>query len=145
MCYYFYRQSKCRKPAHHYVNWGLKNTPWILMSRCPPVTPYMAVSRYYGPLAKYVKLRVLHALGMPETFSPPTRVSGPDMHHGTCVTHVPWCIPGLLTSGFLWSRWRGKHSRHSRHIHNPRFYVSGKRPISNYQCSRDPTLNTLNR
>ena len=21
------------------------------------------------------------------------------MHHGTCVTHVPWCIPGLLTRG----------------------------------------------
>ena len=31
---------------------------------------------------------------MPGTFSPPPRVSGPDMHHGTCVTHV------------LWSRWR---------------------------------------
>ena len=30
------------------------------------------------------------------------------MHHGTCVTHVPCCIPGSLTSGFLWSRWRGK-------------------------------------
>ena len=21
------------------------------------------------------------------------------MHHGTCVTHVPWCIPGSLTGG----------------------------------------------
>ena len=43
----------------------------------------------YGPLARYVKLRVAHALGMPETFSPPPRVSDPDMHHDTCVTHVP--------------------------------------------------------
>ena len=25
-----------------------------------------------------------------ELFSPPPRVSDPDMHHGTCVTHVPW-------------------------------------------------------
>ena len=25
---------------------------------------------------------------MPGTFSPPPRVSDPDMHHGTCVTHV---------------------------------------------------------
>ena len=33
-------------------------------------------------------------------------VSDPDMHHGTCVTHVPWCMSGSLTSGFLWSRWR---------------------------------------
>ena len=43
---------------------------------------------------------------MPGTFSPPPRVSDSDMHHGTCVTHVPWCMPGSLTSYFLWSRWR---------------------------------------
>ena len=36
---------------------------------------------------------------------PPPRVNDPDMHHGKCVTHVPWCMSGLLTSGFLWSRW----------------------------------------
>ena len=29
-------------------------------------------------------------------------------HHGTCVTHVPWCMPGSLTCGFLWSRRRVK-------------------------------------
>ena len=28
-----------------------------------------------------------------------TRVSDPGMHHGTCVTHVPWCMSGLLTCG----------------------------------------------
>ena len=39
---------------------------------------------------------------MPGTFSPPPRVSDPDMHHGTCVTHVPWCMSGSLTSVFLW-------------------------------------------
>ena len=27
------------------------------------------------------------------------RVSDPGMHHGTCVTHVPWCMSGLLTRG----------------------------------------------
>ena len=26
-------------------------------------------------------------------------VSDPGMHHGTCVTHVPWCMSGLLTHG----------------------------------------------
>ena len=41
---------------------------------------------------------------------PDTAVSDPDMHHGTCVTHVPCCMPGSLTSDFLWSRWRGKSS-----------------------------------
>ena len=23
----------------------------------------------------------------------------PDMHHGTCVTHVPWCMSGSITRG----------------------------------------------
>ena len=36
-----------------------------------------------------------------ERFSPPPWVSDPDMHHGTCVVHVPWCISGSLTNGFL--------------------------------------------
>ena len=26
-------------------------------------------------------------------------VSDPGMHHGTCVTHVPWCMSGSLTCG----------------------------------------------
>ena len=85
---------------------------------------------YNGPLARYVTLRAVHAPGMPGTFSPPLRVSNPDMHHGTCVTHVSWCMPGSLTSGFLWSWWLGKRSRHSRRMRNPRFYVFGKRPMS---------------
>ena len=87
----------------------------------------------HGPLIRYVKLRVVHASGMPGTFSPPSRIRDPDMHHGTYVTHVPWCMPGSLTSGFLWSRWRGKRSRHSRRKHNAQFYVSGKRPMRDVQ------------
>ena len=75
----------------------------------------------HGPLARYVKLRVAHAPGMPGTFSPPSGVSDPDIHHGTCVTHVPWCMPWSLPNGFFWSRWRGKRSRHSRCMRNPQF------------------------
>ena len=70
----------------------------------------------HGPLARYVKLWVAHAPGMPGTFSPPPQVNDPDMHHGTCITHVPLCMPRSITSGFLWSRWQGKRFRHSRHI-----------------------------
>ena len=66
--------------------------------------------RFHGPLVRYVKLWVALAPGMPGTFSPPPLVSDPDMHHGTSVTHVPWCMPGSLTSGFLWSLWRGNVS-----------------------------------
>ena len=69
---------------------------WILCTSIPPPPPPppppMAVVPYAG--------------GMPGTFSPPPRVSDSDMHHGMCVTHVPWCMLGLLTSGILWSRWR---------------------------------------
>ena len=83
-------------------------------------------STSHGPLTRYVKLRVAYAPGMPGTFSPPPRFSDPHMHHGTCVTHIPWCMPGSLTSGFLWSRWREKFSRHSRRMRNAQFYVSGK-------------------
>ena len=65
--------------------------------------------------------------GMPGTFSPPPWVSDPDMHHGTCVMHVPWCMPGSLTSGFHWSRCRGKRSQHSRRMRNLTYLVRGPR------------------
>ena len=67
-----------------------------------------------GPLARYAKLRIAHAPGMPGTFSQPPPISDPDM----------------LTCGFLWTWWREKRSRHYRRMRNPQFYVSGKRPIS---------------
>ena len=89
---------------------------------------YWSEGLCYGPLARYVKSRVAHGSGIPGTFPSPPRVSDPNMHEGTCVTHVPWCMSGSLTSGFLWSR-RRKRSRHSRRMCNPQFYVSGKRPI----------------
>ena len=80
-------------------------------------------------LVRYLKLKVAHAPGMPRTFSQPKRVSDPDMHHGTCVTDLPWCMPGSLNSGFLWSRWRGKRFRHSRPMRYSQFNVSVKRPM----------------
>ena len=91
---------------------------------------YQDIARSDGPLVRYVKLRFPHAPGMPGTFSPPPRASDPDMHHGTCVTHVPWCMPGSLTSGWLWSRWRAIRSRHPRRMRNPHFHVSGKKPMA---------------
>ena len=87
-------------------------------------------SSHHGPLARYVKLGVAHAPGMPGTFSQPSWFGVPDMHHGTCVTHVPWWESGSLISGFLWSRWQGKSSWHSRLMRNSQFYVSGKRPMN---------------
>ena len=62
---------------------------------------------FRGPLARYAKLRLAHALGLAGTYYPSPRVTNPDMRHDTCVTHVQWCMPRSLTGGFLWSRWRG--------------------------------------
>ena len=84
---------------------------------------------FHGPLARCAKLPVVHAPGMAGTFSPPLWVSDPDMHHGTCVAHVPPYMPGSLPSGFLWSPWWGKRSWHSRCMRKPQFSVSGKRPM----------------
>ena len=80
----------------------------------------------HGPLDRHVKFWDAHAPGM---FSPLPWVSDPNMHHSTCVMHVPWCMQGSLTSGFFWSRWQGKRSRYSQHMRNLQFYLSGKRPI----------------
>ena len=44
--------------------------------------------------SRYVKLRFAGAPGM---FSRKPLVNDPGMHHGTCVTHEPWCMSGSLT------------------------------------------------
>ena len=105
---------------------------WFWDRKClDPGSTWIPKLRIHGTLARYIKLRVAHAPGMLGTFPPPQRVSDPDMHHGTCVAHVPWYMSGSLTSGFLWSRWRGKRSQHSQRMRNPWFYVCGKRPMPN--------------
>ena len=84
----------------------LRDTDAFLFSEinsAPYSIPYFG-SIWHGPLTGYVKMRVAHALGMPGTF-PRHRLqrkplaSDPCMHHGTCVTHVPWCMSGSLTLG----------------------------------------------
>ena len=52
---------------------------------------------FHEPVARYEPLRVAQAQGMPGM---PPQVSNPDLHHGTCVTQVPWCMPGSLTRDF---------------------------------------------
>ena len=81
----------------------------------------------YGPLARYVKLRVAHAPGMPGTFSQPltskktasyrSRHASRHMRDARSVTHVGMAKPQR----------RGKRSRHSGRMSNPQFHVSGKR------------------
>ena len=68
---------------------------WASISRI--ITFQMSVPDiYHGPLTRYVTLRVAHVPRMPGPVFPPPQVSNPDMQHDTCVTHVPWCMPGSL-------------------------------------------------
>ena len=101
----------------------------------PAVIASHQVRNINGPLARYVKLRVAHAPGIPGTFSPPPQVNNPDMHHVTCPTYVPWCMPGSLTSGFLKSSWQRKRSRYSMRMRNSQFYISGKSPMDCRCCA----------
>ena len=80
---------------------------------------------------RHVNVNILHTseYALPGTCPPPPGLSGPDMHQSMRVTHVRWCMPGSLTSGFLWSQWRRKGSQHSRRMRNPQYDVFGKMPM----------------
>ena len=50
-------------------------------------------------------------------------VNDPGMHHGTCVTHAPWCMSGSLSL-------RGKFSRHSRRMRTHNFTYLARGPLN---------------
>ena len=94
---------------------------WVVTNYPPPHPHYPATPSapqllsiwLYLDLAQWASCQIRKIAGahgpvMPGTFPPSSQVSDPDMHHGTCVTHVPWCMPGSLTSGFLWNWRRGE-------------------------------------
>ena len=91
--------------------------------------------RGYGSLVRYAKLRVAHAPGMPGMFSPPLRVS---------MTHVPWCMPGSLTTGFLWSRWRGNILGIPGACATRNFTYLVRGPLSKYQKAQINDFHILN-
>ena len=86
---------------------GLNKMTSCCAQLCVKTRRYISIF-YHFPTWASCQIRTIasaHAPGIPGTFSLPPQVSDPDMHHGTCVTHVPWWMPGsLITSGFLWSR-----------------------------------------
>ena len=94
---------------HHWTNVHsievLSHAHHVFSSRKFEQMEFSLVStKWHGPLARYVKLSDANAPGMPGTFSPPPTskkimVSDPGMQNDTCVTHVPWCMSGLLIRG----------------------------------------------
>ena len=91
----------------------------------------------YGPLTRYAKLRVAHEAGR-ERFSPTAgkRSQRASRHllDARAVIHS-----GIADRRFLWSRRRGKRSRHYQSMRKPQFCVSGKRPIQQ-NCMFWPTV-----
>ena len=98
---------------HRSVSWGTRYCcPAIiyyvytclhnLNTKCVGITRSGLVRR--GPLTRYVILRVCIRRECRERFphhqlQRKPLVYDPGMHHGTCVTHVPWCMSGSLTRG----------------------------------------------
>ena len=84
------------------IHWDVCQALWAVHKGVDVWKEQLQQKENHGPLDRCIKLRVVHAPGMPGTFSPPPRISDHDMHHGTCVTHVPWYMPGCTTRNFTY-------------------------------------------
>ena len=82
--------------------WGNLKTALCSGRKCPE-----GLTNINSPWASYQirKIAGCACAGNAGNVSPRRRfhrkplVSDPGMHHGTCVTHVPWCMAGSLTCG----------------------------------------------
>ena len=83
--------------------------------------PGSRVHHSNGPLTRYAKLRLAHAPGMPATFPPPPWVSDPAASRHARDARAVMHAEIAYWRCFLWSRWRGKRSRHSRRMHYRNF------------------------
>ena len=72
----------------------------------------------------------MHAPGMPGKFSPTT-----EFHRKPLVSDPARAV---MHVGIANPQWRGKRSRHSRRMHNPQFYVSGKMEYTPYSWPEPP-------
>ena len=92
----------------------------------------------YGPLTRYVKWRVAHALGMSETFSPAAEFKG------NRKLAIPACITAraVMLVGIAYPRWRGKRSRHSRRMRTRNFTYLARGPLDGLLSQgRTPHIN----
>ena len=84
---------------------------------------------WHGPFTRYAKLLVVHAPGMPETFSPPPTSKKTACWWSQHASRHVRDARAVMHVGIANQWWRGKRSQHSRRMRNPQFVVSGKRPI----------------
>ena len=75
------------------------------------------------------KLRVVHALRLPVTFSPPPTLKETAIYRSRHASRHVRDARAVKHIGIASPQWRGKRSRHSPRMRNPQFCVSGKRPM----------------
>ena len=113
--------------------WGLDCTPW---GNVRSYIQYTVIGWDYVTWASYQIRKIAGCTCAGDTgnvfpatdFKGNPLVSDPGMHHGSFVTHVPWCMSGSLTRC-------GRENVPSiagECMHNLQFYVSGKRPVGVY-------------
>ena len=75
------------------IYWATKLMPYRLVSYCNPMGLLPDTQNCGLRMRRECRERFpRHRLQRPP-------VGDPDMHYGTCVTHVPWCMSGSLTRG----------------------------------------------
>ena len=83
----------------------------------------------HGSLARYVKLRVTYAPGMPGTFSQPLTSKDTASYRSRHASRHVRDAHSVIHVGIIKPQRRGKLPRHSGRMRNPQFHVSGKRPM----------------
>ena len=91
---------------------------------------------YHGPLVRYENCGLRIRRGCRERFPRHRGLIKPVMHHGTCVTHVPWCRPGSLTTPHPTPWSEGQHK--SAHIHKTRWKLNRTKQNIIYQPQPNP-------
>ena len=102
--------------ANYTVESIMESHDWPLLITRHLWTHIFLIELFRGSLARYVKLRVAHAPGMPGT------LAATDFK-GNRYLAIPACITARASHA-----WRGKRSRHSRCMRKPQFSVSSKGP-----------------
>ena len=138
---WFYLRARATEPLVYHVStvgkWGVLLHAGYVLFQLFMVNGYAPLTRlivewaswYSSWASRYVKLRIVHAPGMPGTFSPPLTSKETA---STRSRHAPRHVRdarAVMHVGIANPRWWGKRSRHSRHMRNPKFYLSGKRPM----------------
>ena len=126
--------SQIRRALHPYSSWSPPAATTTWTSATATCTWSAGSLRpMTRPWASY-QIRTIAAcacVGNAGNVFPQPWVSDPVMHHGTCVTHVPWCMSGSLTR-FLLKSIAGKTFPEHAQPANLRIWEETHRDLENW-------------